>query len=63
VLNTVGTLATRRLERPTTLGPRQIAVIVATLLFSCVALQTAFLPAGVGIRELAAVYGALVGMR
>jgi hypothetical protein len=36
-LNTAGTLATRKLGRPTTIGPRELAVIVATLLFSCVA--------------------------
>jgi D-alanyl-lipoteichoic acid acyltransferase DltB (MBOAT superfamily) len=58
VLNTVGTLATRKLERPTTIGPYEVAVIAATLLFSCVALQTAFLPAGLA-GKLVDIYRAL----
>jgi D-alanyl-lipoteichoic acid acyltransferase DltB (MBOAT superfamily) len=58
-LNTVGTLATRHLRRPPAMGPREIAVVVATLLFSCVALQTAFFPAGLTWQKLVHVYRAL----
>ncbi len=59
-LNTVGTLATRRLRHPTTIGPRELAGIVATFLFNCVALQTAFFPAaGIAWPRLLDVYRAL----
>src|SRR5262249_24442389 len=58
-LNTVGTLAPRRLHRPTTVGPRELAVIVGSLLFSCVALQTAFFPIGITWPKLVAIYRAL----
>jgi len=58
-LNTVGTLATRKLRPPATIGPREVAVIVATLLFSCVALQTAFFPAGLSWPKLVEIYRAL----
>jgi hypothetical protein len=58
-LNTAGTLATRRWRTPVTIGPRELAVIVATLLFSCVALQTAFFPAGLAWPRLFDVYRAL----
>ena len=58
-LNTVGTLATRRWKRPATMGAREIAVIAGTLLFSCVALQTAFFPVGLTWPKLLHVYRAL----
>jgi D-alanyl-lipoteichoic acid acyltransferase DltB (MBOAT superfamily) len=58
-LNTAGTLATRHWRRPATMGPRELAVVVATLLFSCVALQTAFFPAGLPWAKLVHVYRAL----
>lgn len=59
-LNTVGTLATRRVRHPTTIGPREFAGIVATFLFNCVALQTAFFPAaGIAWPRLLDVYRAL----
>lgn len=61
-LNTVGTLATRRWTRPDALDPKGVAIIVASFLFSCVALQTAFLPAGLSWGPLAAIYRALVGL-
>ena len=61
-LNTAGTLATRRLHRPAALGARDLAIIVASFLFSCVALQTAFFPAGLGAGRLLAVYRALVAI-
>ncbi|MGH7894355.1 MAG: MBOAT family O-acyltransferase [Candidatus Binatia bacterium] len=60
-INTVGTLATRRWQRPDTLGPRAIAVMVATFLVSSVALQTAFLPPGMSWRTLATIYRHLIG--
>lgn len=59
-LNTVGTLATRHLRPPPAFGPRDVAVAAATLLFSCVALQTAFFPAGLTWQRLVAIYRALV---
>lgn len=58
-LNTVGTLATRRWRRPATVGVRDLAVVAGTLLFSCVALQTAFFPAGLAWPKLVEVYRAL----
>ncbi len=59
-LNTVGTLATRHLHHPTTIGPRELAGIVATFLFNSVALQTAFFPAaGIAWPRLFDVYRAL----
>ncbi len=59
-LNTVGTLATRHVRHPATIGPREFAGIVATFLFNCVALQTAFFPAaGIAWPQLLDVYRAL----
>jgi len=59
-LNMVGTLATRHWRAPATFGPRDVAIVVGTVLFSCVALQTAFFPAGLPAARLLDVYKALV---
>jgi hypothetical protein len=62
-LNTAGTLGTRRWAPPEgALGARDVAIIAGSFLFSCVALQTAFLPAGLGWAALAAIFRALAGM-
>jgi D-alanyl-lipoteichoic acid acyltransferase DltB (MBOAT superfamily) len=61
-INTVGTLVTRHWHRPERTGWRDVAIIVATFLVSSVALQTAFLPAGMGLATLVAIYRRLVGL-
>jgi D-alanyl-lipoteichoic acid acyltransferase DltB (MBOAT superfamily) len=59
-LNMLGTLWTRHWRAPATFRPRDVAIVVGTVLFSCVALQRAFFPAGGPAGRLLDVYKALV---
>ena len=61
-LNTVGVLATRRLERPARLTLGAAGVVGLTLAFACVGHLTAFFPPGLDLANLGALYRHLLGL-
>ena len=56
VWNTPATILTRTWRPPPSWSARRIAVVVATFLFSAMALLTAFFPIGMGLRPLGVIY-------
>jgi D-alanyl-lipoteichoic acid acyltransferase DltB (MBOAT superfamily) len=62
VYNTLGTLGTRRLHRGDRWRPRDVAIVVTTFLFESMCLMTAFFPPTLGLGDLVAIYGQLLGL-